>query len=198
MNGSTSGTASGMSFAITPTGEASGSSISGGEGTSTSNIGPTTMPGVSSVGGTTTLNALSNFAGVLSPELTGGRADAIGTLTATSLGSGTGPAAVNSASNGNVFAGGQAVAANQFGRAGGLGSGVATAASTATGASVDDPLAAISGTGTATGNFNNAGAAAFATPPNVLGVSGNSFVGGGPLTVNNFLTIPSGFGSLSP
>jgi hypothetical protein len=43
------------------------------------------------------------------------------------------------------------------------GSGAATAASTATGAIVDNLLAAISSTGTATENFNNAGAAAFAT-----------------------------------
>jgi hypothetical protein len=79
--------------------------------------------------------------------------------------------------SGNVFAGSQAIATNPFDSAGGLGSGAATAASTATGASVDDLLAAISCTGTATGNFNNAGAAAFAVPPNVFGATGNSFVG---------------------
>jgi hypothetical protein len=140
-------------------------------------IGPTTLPGASTVAGITSLNAQSNFVGVLSPGLTGRRDGAIGTLTVTSTGTGTGPFSVNSANDVNVFAGGQAVATNPFGSAGGLGSGAATAASTATGASVDDLLAAISCTGTATGNFNNAGAAAFAVPPNVFGATGNSFVG---------------------
>jgi hypothetical protein len=198
MNGLSSGMGFSMAGIISPTGRVSGSSISGGLGTGTNTIGPTTMPGASTVGGTTTLNAQSNFAGVLSPGLTGGRADAIGSLTVTSLGTGTGPAALNSANSGNVFAGGQAVATNPFGSAGGLGSGAATAASTATGASAADLLAAISGTGTATGNFDNSGAAAFAVPPNVLGATGNIFVGGSPLTANNFLTNPSGFGSFSP
>jgi hypothetical protein len=115
----------------------------------------------------------------MSPGLTSDRGAAIGSLAATSLSSGIGPAAVNSASSGSVFANGQAVATNQFGTAGGLGSGAATAASKATGASAADVLTAISGTGTATGNFNNAGAAAFASPPNVLGVNGNTFVGTG-------------------
>jgi hypothetical protein len=174
----------------------SGSSISGGVGTNT--IGPTTMPGASSVAETTSLNAQSNFVGVLSSGLTGGRGVAIGSLTVTSTGSGTGPSAVNSANSGNVFAGGQAIATNLFGSTGGLGSGAATAASTATGASVDDLLAAISGTDTATGKFKNGGAAAFVVPPNVFGATGKTFVGGSPLTVNNFFSIPSGFGSFFP
>jgi hypothetical protein len=123
------------------------------------------------VGGTTLLNAQGNFAGTISPGSTGGRGEAIGSLTATSVGSGIGPAAVNSASSGNVFAEGQVVATNQFGIAGGLGSGAATAASKTTG------IGAISGTVKVTGNFNNEGAAAFATPPNVLGVNRNTFVG---------------------
>jgi hypothetical protein len=53
--------------------------------------------------GTTSLNAQSNFVGVLSPGLTGGRDGAIGTLTVTSTGTGTGPSSVNSANRGNVF-----------------------------------------------------------------------------------------------
>jgi hypothetical protein len=39
-----------------------------------------------------------------------------------------------------------------------------------------DLMAVVSG---ATGTFNNGGAGAFAVPPNVLGVTGNSVVGGG-------------------
>jgi hypothetical protein len=104
---------------------------------------------------------------------------------------------LNSSNSGNIFAGGQAVATNPFGSAGGLGSGVATATSAAKGTSSADLLAAIAATGTATGNFNNGGAAAFAVPPNAFGATGNSFVGGSPLP-NNFLTIPSGFGSFFP
>jgi hypothetical protein len=199
MNANTSGMGFSMATIISPTGRVSGSSISGGAGTGTNTIGTTTMPGASTVAGTTAIDAQSNFVGVLSPGLTGGRAGAIGTLTVTSTGTGTGPSSVNSANSGNVFAGAQAVATNPFGSAGGLGSGAATAASTATGASAADLLAAISGTGTATGNFNNGGAAAFAVPPYVFGVTGNSFVGGSPLTANNFLTsISLGFGNFSP
>jgi hypothetical protein len=197
MNAISSGMGFSMATIIAPAGGVSGSSTSGGAGTGTNTIGPTT-DGVSTVAGTTSLDAQSDFVGVLSPGLTGGRAGVIGTLTVTSTGTGTGTSSVDSANSGNVFAGGQAIATNPFGTAGGLGSGAATAASTATGESADDLLAAISGTGTATGNFNNAGAAAFAVPPNVFGATGNSFVGGSPLTANTIFTIPPGFGSFFP
>jgi hypothetical protein len=124
-----------MAGISSPAGGVSGSSISGGAGTGTNSIGPTNMPGVSTAAGTTSLDAQSNFLGVLSPGLTSERAGAIGSLTVTSTGTGTGPSSVDSANSGNVFAGGQAIAANPFGSAGGLGSGAAVAASTATGAS---------------------------------------------------------------
>jgi hypothetical protein len=198
LNAISSGTGFSMAGISSPAGGVSGSSISGGTGTGTNTIGPTTMSGVSTVAGTTSLDAQSNFLGVLSPGLTGGRAGGIGSLTVTSAGTGTGPSSVYSANSGNVFAGGQAIAANLFGSAGGLSSGAATAASTATGASSDDLLAALSGTGTATGNFENAGAAAFAISPDVFGATGNSFVGGSPLTANTFFSIPPGFGNSFP
>jgi hypothetical protein len=225
-----------------PTGSASGSTVAGGTGSGTNNIGPTTMPGPSSVVGKIDFNTQSNFAGTVSPGLvqdfaplpssglmfapaqgfapvppsagfTGGGADSTGTVTVSSIGTGTGPSALNSVNSANIFSGGQVVATNVFGSAGGLGSGATSAASFATGTTAADPLAIVTGTGIATGNFNNAGAGAFtvpssAVPPtNVLGATGNNavfnslgatpsygFVGGG-VPPRNSLGVTTSYGS---
>jgi hypothetical protein len=112
----------------------------------------------------------------VSPGLTGGRAGATGIVTVESVGIGNGPSSVNSANTANIFSGSKVVAANQFGSAGGLGSGIATAASLATGLNAGDPLGVTMGTGTATGNFDNSGSAAFALPPG--GPTSNSVISG--------------------
>jgi hypothetical protein len=127
------------------------------------------------------INGVNNFSRVptpnVSPGLTGGRAGATGVVTVNSFGTGNGPSSVNSVNNGNIFADSQVIAANQLGAAGGLGSGVATAGSLATGATALDLMGVITGTGMATGNFNNAGAGAFANPTTNFGATGNSLVG---------------------
>jgi hypothetical protein len=142
----------------------------------------------STVGGNTAINANGNFAATFGPGLTGGRGAGIGTLSASSTGTGTGPTFTSSLNNANVFAGGQAVAANQFGSAGGLGSGASTVASLG-GTTANLMGGPTVGTGTATGNFNNAGVGAFIVPPNVLGATG-SFTAN-PLTANSLGAISS-------
>jgi hypothetical protein len=180
-----SGTVSGNSFGnaliIGPSGIVSGNSVSGGMGSGANSIGPNSG---GTVAGAIAINAQATFTGVLSPALTGGRASALGTVITTNTATGTGPSIVSSGNTANVFSGGQAQAANQFGSAGGLGSGASNVASGASGTSAVDPLALLSGTGTATGTFSNQGAGVFAVPPFVVGTSGNNFVGGSPLTAN--------------
>jgi hypothetical protein len=150
------------------------------------------------------INGQTNFPRVptpnVSPGLTGGRAGATGVVTVNSFGTGNGPSSVNSVNNGNIFSGSQVIAANQLGAAGGLGSGVATAGSLATGATALDPMGAVTGTGMATGNFNNAGAGAFANPTTTFGATGNSLIGNtGNLGLGGTTTVapPSFGGSLT-
>jgi hypothetical protein len=148
-----------------PESSASGKTNAGGTGTSLNKILATdAVAGESTVTGSTVIDTKGNFAGLLSPAATGGLGGGSGTLTVTSTGTGTGPASVSSANSGTIFGSGEAQAANQFGRAGGAGSGVVTGASSAIGTSEVDPLAAISSTGEATANFGNSGAGAFASP----------------------------------
>lgn len=135
----------------------------------------------------------------VSPGLTGGRAGATGTVTVNSFGAGNGPSSVNSVNDANIFSGSQVIAANQFGAAGGQGSGVATAGSLANGVTAMDLTGAITGIGMATANFNNAGGGAFANPTSALGTTGNSgFTGNTGSTGNLGLgatTAPPSFGA---
>jgi hypothetical protein len=160
-----------------PDSSATGNTQAGGTGTSLNQILAVTgavVPGTSTVLGSTAIDTMGNFAGVLGAAMTGGLGGGSGTLTVMSGGSGTGPASVSSANSGSIFGGGGAIAANQFGRAGGAGLGVVTGASTATGTSAADPLAVIAGTGLATANFNNAGAAVFASPGAITATPANA------------------------
>jgi hypothetical protein len=189
IDGNLMGMSKGMATISGPNVSASGKSEAGGTGTAKNAILATTDPGVSTVTGSMVIDTQGNFAGGISPSLTGGLGGGSGSLTVTSTGTGTGPTSVSSENSGNIFGGGQAMAANQFGSAGGMGSGVSTAASSAKGTSAMDLLAEVASTGKATGTFDNSGGGAFASPGSQSAVTGNSLVGGTrPLTASSLFS----------
>jgi hypothetical protein len=187
IDGNLVGMSKGSATILGPESGATGNTKAGGTGTGLNQVFATddAVEGASTVKGSTVIDTKGNFAGLLSPAVTGGLGGGLGTLTVTSAGTGTGPASVSSANSGTIFGSGEAQAANQFGRAGGGGSGVGAGASFASGVSEVDPDAVLSGAGEATANFGNSGAGAFASPAAFTAGATPATIGSSSFVPNN-------------